>query len=220
MGRTGVSGAVLAGGLGLRMGRPKVELHVHGEPLLLRQLRLLAEAGVEERWVCLSAGQVPPGFLPGDTGILTDTRPGLGPLSGLERALQSATRPFVLVLAIDLPHLSADFLRTLLERCREGRGCVPRVRGRFEPLAAVYPASAWTAVNRRLDRDELSLQPLVTELVSQGALEVLDLSASQESLLLNWNRPGDFTGFPSGGLPNPDAGSIFEKTSPRSTGRF
>ncbi|MFO1458426.1 MAG: NTP transferase domain-containing protein [Verrucomicrobiota bacterium] len=199
MGRPGVSGAVLAGGLGLRMGCPKVDLYVQGEPLLLRQLRLLAEAGIDERWVCLAPGQDPPHFLPNDTGVLADRRPGLGPLAGLERVLQSASGSFVVVIAIDLPQLSADFLRTLLGRCAGLRGCVPRVRGLFEPLAAVYPASAWAAVNRRLERGELSLQPLVTELVSCGTMEVLDLSTAEESLLLNWNRPGDFAGGPSDG---------------------
>ena len=194
MGRTAISGAVFAGGLGLRMGRPKVELQVHGEPLLLRQLRLLAEAGVEERWVCLAAGQATPEFLPREIGVLADRRPGLGPLSGLERVLQAATHPAVLVLAIDLPQLSSDFLRTLVGRCSDARGCVPRVRGRFEPLAAVYPTSAWAEVHQRLERGELALQSLVGDLVSAGALEVFDVPAARDSLFLNWNRPEDFVG--------------------------
>lgn len=194
MGRAGFSGAVLAGGLGLRMGRPKVELQVDGEPLLLRQLRILAEAGVEDRWVCLATGQARPEFLSREIGVLADLRPGLGPLSGLERVLQAAAHPAVLVLAIDLPQLSSDILQTLLGRCSDVRGCVPRVRGRFEPLAAVYPTSAWKEVHQRLERDDLALQRLVGDLVTAGALEVFEVPADQDALFLNWNRPGDFVG--------------------------
>ena len=194
MGRSGISGAVLAGGLGLRMGRPKVELHVDGEPLLLRQLRLLAEAGIEERWVSLAPGQSVPEFLPREIGVLADLRPGLGPLSGLERVLKAVRQPAVLVLAIDLPQLTSDFLQTILGRCTDARGCVPRVRGRYEPLAAVFPTSARTEVSRRLERGQLALQSLVGDLVSDGTLEVLDVPESQNPLFLNWNRPGDFHG--------------------------
>ncbi|MBL9172273.1 MAG: molybdenum cofactor guanylyltransferase [Verrucomicrobiales bacterium] len=187
------SGVVLAGGFGRRMGRSKLDLTVRGEPLLLRQLRVLADAGVRERWVSLAQHQSPPDFLPRGIGILRDLRDEAGPISGLERALRAASEPRVVVLAVDLPAMSAGFLRELLDRCRNAKGCVPRIHGRFEPLAAVYPRSAWEVVARRLEHGERALQPLLGTLIGAGLMDGVDVTDAQQPLFVNWNRPSDFS---------------------------
>jgi hypothetical protein len=74
--------------------------------------------------------------------VLTDRFPGAGPLAGIEAALDASTSPLLLVLAVDMPGMSADVLQQLIGQCAKTTGVIPLVDGIIEPLAAVYPKSA------------------------------------------------------------------------------
>lgn len=189
-----LTGVILAGGKSSRMGRDKAALLVHGEPLLARQLRLLAELGIAERLVSLRAGTTPPVPLPADVRILPDTLADAGPLAGLERALAQASRPLVLVLAVDLPAMNPEFLHRLAGAATEGCGVVPLRGGLAEPLVAIYPQTALAEIQRRLQRRELALQPLVRAGLAAGWLRGLPVPAADEPLFANWNRPEDVVG--------------------------
>lgn len=176
------------------MGGPKSGLRVGDEPLVQRQLRILREAGVAECWLSLGAAPVP-----GDPGgpnvrVVHDERPGLGPLAGIVRLLASAGCPLVLVLAVDLPAMTPNYLQGLIAQCRPGRGVVPVRGGRFEPLAAIYPTLALSEAADRLVSDRLALQPFAAALVSRGFLRVVEVHDPEEPLFLNWNHPGDYPG--------------------------
>lgn len=194
MGVPELGGGVLAGGEARRMGRPKSGLLVGGEPLLRRQLRLLLDAGVVDRWVSIgSAGDVGMTLEPG-VRVVCDQRSGQGPLAGIEQGLAQARAQWVLIVAVDLPEMTAGFLRGLVARRLPGQGVVPRLAGRFEPLAAIYPQSALGEAVLRLDRGERSLQGFVGALVDLGQMRVLEVEPEQAGLFTNWNRPQDYPG--------------------------
>lgn len=187
-----MSGAVLAGGRGRRMGRPKSGLLVGNEPLLLRQLRILGEAGVGERIVSLEHGGEPDPAVGPDIRIVRDPSAGLGPLAGIAEVLRRAENPRVLVLAVDLPEMTAEYLRELLAACRSGKGIVPCMGGRFEPLVAVYPRSLRPEAADRVTRGDRSVQDFVAAAVNAGWLAIREVPRDQSILFTNWNRPGDF----------------------------
>jgi len=148
------SAVILAGGQSSRMGRDKAWLAVGGQSLLARQVRLLRDAGACEVFISGRAGA--------DYGalgcrVLTDRFPGAGPLAGIEVALDAASAPLLLVLAVDMPHMSADVLQQLVGQCTETTGVVPRLAGAIEPLAAVYPKAALSLVATLLS------QPVATD---------------------------------------------------------
>jgi len=186
-----LSGVILAGGKSSRMGRDKAVLLVHGEPLLVRQLRLLAELRIAERLVSLGAGTAPPVPLPEDVRVLPDIITDAGPLAGLERALAQAGRPLVLALAVDLPAMNPEFLRRLTGAATEGCGVVPLRGGLAEPLVAIYPRAGLAEIQRRLQRRELALQSLVRAGLADGWLRGLPVPVEDEPLFTNWNRPDD-----------------------------
>lgn len=190
MRRTGLGGAVLAGGRSTRMGRDKFRLEVAGETLLDRQLRLLAKVGVDERLVALAPGMVT--TLPDGVRIVTDREPGLGPLAGLEACLRAHSGEQLLVLAVDLPCLTVEFLRRLI-RAAADRGVVPWRNGSAEPLAAIFPRVALPDITSRLDRRELALQPLVQAGLTAGWLDLLPVAPEEASLFTNWNHPSDWS---------------------------
>jgi len=186
-----LSGAVIAGGAGRRMGRPKQGLRLGGETLLQHQLRILREAGTGTRWVSVGCHQdmaVPP---EPDVRCVRDAEPGLGPLSGVSAVLEALETPWALVLAVDLPAITADFLRELAARKGADRGVVPRVSGRFEPLAALYPKAMAPALRARLRRRDLTLQEMVRDGIASGHLTVFEVPRQDQPLFSNWNRPED-----------------------------
>ncbi len=203
-----VSGVVLMGGESSRMGRDKAALTVAGETLLARQLRLLGEAGCEERLVSVAALPDRPSLLD-DGGVISravisdqfsranqpqiigDRFPEAGPLAGLERALALAQHDLVLVLAVDLPAMTADFLRSLLGEAASEYGVVPVIDGRFEPLVAVYPRRAHAEAELRLGRGELALQAFVRAGLTAGWLRPRPVHPAEQRLFTNWNRPED-----------------------------
>ncbi len=188
-----VSGLVLAGGDGTRMGEDKALVEWGDEPLFRRQLSLLTAIGIGA--VGISRAGTQPAL---DAGVPTvlDALPGKGPLSGIVSGLGWASHPGengrpLLVLAVDMPLVERDFLRRLLAHAEPARGVAFRVNGRWEPLCAIYPPAALTRAQRLLEEGPSSPTGLVEELASQGMLTSLDLDADEGRVLKSWNVRGE-----------------------------
>ena len=180
---------LLAGGQSRRMGRDKALLALpDGRPLWRRQLDVLRELAPAELFI---SGFTRPGF-PADVPLLADELPGCGPLGGLAAALGATASPRLVVLAVDLPRMTAAFLRGLLAGCGTGQGVVPQAAdGFFEPLAAVYPREALTEARERLGRGEYALQPFVRALTAEGKVSARRIRQEETALFTNWNALED-----------------------------
>lgn len=182
------SAVLLAGGRSRRMGRDKARLECGGRTLIERQAALLRALAPAE---CFLAARAPDAYPDVGLPVLADAFPGQGPLAGIERALAVARQPLVLVLAVDLPRLTASRLRQLLAAGGETTGVVPRVAGRFEPLAAVYPKSAHALAAARLDAGQNRARAFAVACVERGWARPLDLPPEAANEFVNWNTPGD-----------------------------
>jgi molybdopterin-guanine dinucleotide biosynthesis protein A len=69
-----------------------------------------------------------------------DIFPGRGPLAAIHAALASSAHDLNLILAVDVPLLTAGFLTFIVERASAARALVtvPRSGGGYHPLCAVY----------------------------------------------------------------------------------
>lgn len=182
------SGVVLAGGRSTRMAKDKAFLELGGELLLARQIRLLREAGVAEVLISVRADR---GYFGFDAKVVYDACPGLGPLGGLVASLKAASHPMLLVLAVDMPAMTAEILQKLISYCPGDLGCVPIGSGRLQPLAALYPRQMLALASSHLERDERSLQSLVRAGVANGFLRLMEIDTSDATHFGNWNRPED-----------------------------
>jgi molybdopterin-guanine dinucleotide biosynthesis protein A len=99
----GLTGILLAGGSSSRFGSPKELVQFEGETLADRAWRLLEEV-CDER---LAVG----------SGGLSD--PGTGPVAAIAAGLRAATHELAVVIPVDMPLLTADALRLLVEACRD-----------------------------------------------------------------------------------------------------
>ncbi|MGF6777933.1 molybdenum cofactor guanylyltransferase MobA [Paraburkholderia sp. GAS334] len=113
-----ITGLVLAGGRGTRMGGLDKGLQrLHGEPLALHVLRRLA---LQTGPLLISANRHADRYAelgePFGATVIGDTLPDFpGPLAGLLAGLRAAKTEFVLSAPCDTPNLPADLARHLAE---------------------------------------------------------------------------------------------------------
>lgn len=173
------------------MGRDKAFLEFGDPPQALwqRQMALLAGLGAQQLLLSHHAGQT---FdrLPHGVEPVVDSHEGCGPLGGLVSCLRCTTHARLLVLAVDLPFVTREFLLDLLDQkvgvvLRDG-GC-----GRFEPVAAVYSTDCLGIAEEHLQRGDLAMQRVISDCIAAGHLVARTLAPSDLKMLRNLNCPAD-----------------------------
>jgi molybdenum cofactor guanylyltransferase len=185
-----ISAAILAGGRSSRMGRDKAFLPSppDGATLIARQAALLRSLGIDD---LLISGRAEVDYGLPEACVVLDAVPDAGPLAGLAALLNAARRPWVLVIAVDLPHLTSTYLGKILNAGNGCRGVVPHGPNGYEPLVALYPQSLLTEFESALAAGRRSLQPLIQTAVAAGNLQAIPIEADEHVLFTNWNTPTD-----------------------------
>ena len=196
------SAAILAGGHATRFGgRDKSALVVGGRSILLRQIEELSQIADDILIVGRShpihegPDGTPEAALPARLNGATlrhipDITSSCGPLGGLDAALAAARHQQVVVVACDMPFVTARFLAFLLSLAGEAEAIVPRTEDGYHPLCAVYTRECRPAVARRLAEGKLSMRGLLEDVrvrVVEGA--TLDACGDRARLLANVNSP-------------------------------
>ncbi len=183
-----ISAVLLAGGESRRMGKDKATLLFHGKPLWQIQLEVLRKLEPTEIFV---SARTDPVWRPADAQFVADDPPSRGPLSGLAAALARMRARHLLALAIDTPFVTDEYLKFLCSQIEPGRGVIPKIDDRFEPLAGIYPQEALTSVQRALTGTDFSLQTVASCLVAEGKLRVIVVTKDERKLFRNLNAPVD-----------------------------
>jgi molybdenum cofactor guanylyltransferase len=183
-----ISAALLAGGESRRMGKDKATLLFRGKPLWQIQLDLLQKLEPTEIFV---SARTDPAWRPPDVQFVADDSPSRGPLSGLAAALAQMHAKHLLTLAIDMPFMTEKYLRFLCGQIEPGRGVLPKIDNRAEPLAAIYPQQALANVQSALSGKDFSLQTVTGRLVAAGKLQMMPVTSQQRKLFLNLNELAD-----------------------------
>jgi molybdopterin-guanine dinucleotide biosynthesis protein A len=179
---------LLAGGESRRMGTDKTTFLFGGKPLWQVQLETLRRLRPAE--IFLSA-KSDPVWRPGDVKFIADIPPSRGPLSGLAASLAKVNTGHLLALAIDMPFMAENYLRSMCDAIEPGHGIVAKVDKRFEPLAAVYPREAEIDFRTALAGTDFSLQNLIPHLVTSGKLLQVSVTEQERGLFRNVNKLSD-----------------------------
>jgi molybdopterin-guanine dinucleotide biosynthesis protein A len=152
-GVVGVSAFILAGGRSSRMGSDKALLPFGNENLL--QLALSKAKAVSQKPVIVGERERYSSY--GD--VVEDRFPGCGPLGGIHAALCSTQADLNLVLSVDMPLMTADFLIWLAQLAVAGGelAFVPEVQGRRQPLCAVYRRTAQCVIELALKMGDFKI---------------------------------------------------------------
>lgn len=183
-----ISAVLLAGGESRRMGKDKATLPFRGKSLWQIQLNLLRK--LEPAEIFISA-RTDPAWRPRDVHFVADDSPSRGPLSGLAAALARMRAKHLLALAIDMPFMTEKYLRFLCSQIEPGRGVLPKIDNRAEPLAAIYPQEALANVQSALSGKDFSVQTVTGRLAAAGKLQVMPVLSQERKLFLNLNELAD-----------------------------
>ena len=183
-----ISAVLLAGGESRRMGKDKATLLFRSEPLWRIQLDLLRKLAPVK---ILISARNDPAWRPTDVSLVADAPPSRGPLSGISAAMGRKATTHLLTLAIDMPFMNEQYLRSLCLAIEPGRGVIPVMEDRAEPLAAIYPVEARADFAAALSGSDFSLQKLAKELLSKDRLRVVQVKKEEEALFRNLNEPRD-----------------------------
>jgi len=184
------SAAILAGGQARRLGGvEKSALAVGTSSILDRQLSLLRSLTPHILIVASDGSRAPAVDVP----VVLDRIPGAGSLGGLYTALMDAPTEQVLVIACDMPFLTAPFLMRLAARGVDVDVAVPRSAAGRHPLCASYARGVAGHVKARIDRGDLRVREALDGLdVRELGPDELAAFDPDGLLLLNVNTPDDY----------------------------
>jgi molybdopterin-guanine dinucleotide biosynthesis protein A len=184
------SAAILIGGRARRLdGRFKPWLPVGGQPIVMRQLDALARAGVEQtalvgRW---PVDERPP------RPVVADAVENAGPLSALYTALLIAPADRTVVLAGDMPLVTATLVDALFTMAPDEDAVVPRTPDGLHPLCGCYRRSAALRLKARLDAGKWSVREALQDLrVREIVPDELAALDPDGTMLMNVNTPADY----------------------------
>jgi molybdopterin-guanine dinucleotide biosynthesis protein A len=186
--RNDFSAVLLAGGESRRMGTDKATFLFRGEPLWQNQLELLRKLKPAEIFI---SAKTDPKWRPHDVTFVGDVPPSRGPLSGLAASVNRISTSHLMALAIDMPWMSSEYLEFLCAQMEPGRGVLPKLGDRAEPLAAIYPREAAFEIAKTLAGTDFSLQSLACHLVAVGRLRAIPVTQREEKFFRNINELAD-----------------------------
>jgi molybdopterin-guanine dinucleotide biosynthesis protein A len=197
------SAAILAGGRAARFaGRDKGLLLVGGRTIRDRQLTALAPIA-DDIMIVLAfdqarAAQETASRIPGaggapETRVIMDRVPACGPLGGIDAALTAARDDLVVVVACDMPFVTARLFSDLLALSHDVDAVVPQTARGYHPLCAVYARRCQRSVASRLAAGRLKVLDLLSDLrVRLVAPEELERLGHGGRVLANVNTPSDY----------------------------
>jgi molybdopterin-guanine dinucleotide biosynthesis protein A len=176
--------------MSLRMGTDKALLAMDGRTLAEHVAEAVREAAGS---VALIGDPARYGHL--GYRVVADNFSGSGPLAGIEAALRVSAAEWNLVAACDMPCVSVELFRLLLERAAgsEADCILPQgPSGRPEPLCAVYHRRCLPAVADALARGQRKVTAAL------GGLRVSAWVAPESVWFQNVNTPGEWAPYANG----------------------
>jgi molybdopterin-guanine dinucleotide biosynthesis protein A len=184
-----IAAAILAGGQARRMnGANKARLHIGGEAIVERQLRLL-RAVADPVFVVSNRVQ---DFAELGVDVVPDAIPDAGPLGGIYTALRHSPRARTLIVGCDLPFLTLPLLERLAMPS-EADVVIPRSARGYEPLCATWAAGCREVLRRRIAAGTLKAALALEDLrVEEIEAEVVASCDPHGLLFVNVNTPHDY----------------------------
>ena len=185
--RAPLAAAILTGGRASRMGGVrKATLAIGGTSVIERQLVALRQ--VADPVFLVTSAQAPS---EGGLAIVRDAFPDHGALGGIYTAIAASPRERTIVVACDMPFLSAALLEHMAGI--DADLVIPRTERGYEPLCAIYSRACAESIRERLTRGALEASRLPEGVrVAEVSPETLAAYDPDGLLFVNVNTPHDY----------------------------
>lgn len=186
-------GIILSGGKSSRMGTNKALLKINELPNIARVKNEL-EHLVEE--IILVSNDVETyRFL--ELNTVCDDYPGQGPLAGIHAGLKHSSYDLNLVVACDMPFVSAKLGQMLLALTvtEEYDAVIPIINGKQQPLFAVYRKGIFPKIEKCIREGNLRIKQLLKELHVLYVTEQELVTCTEDELeriFFNMNHPEEY----------------------------
>lgn len=142
-----LAAAILAGGQASRLGgRAKALLPLGGARIIDHQLAALGRVA-DDLFIVANEPELYAEFgLP----VVADRLAGAGAIAGLHAALVTSRAPRALVIACDLPFVTAAFARALADAGSQADVALPRTADGLHPLCACWARAAAPVLERQV----------------------------------------------------------------------
>jgi molybdopterin-guanine dinucleotide biosynthesis protein A len=184
-----VTAFILAGGKSTRMGSDKAVLNWDSSNLLARAMETARSVTPDLKIV--GSREKFASFAP----VVEDIFPGRGPLAGIHAALIGSSADLNLMLAVDMPFVTGEFLQYLIGQARSADdviAAVPRSGGRLQPLCAIYRRSFAVHAEESLKAGRNKINSLFdsipTHVIEENEIQAAGFSST---IFRNVNTPED-----------------------------
>ncbi len=184
------SSVILAGGENSRMPVLKAFIEVNGQRIIERNLDVLQQLFSEVSIVTNQPGLYTYLDLP-MLGDVYDTR---GPMTGIVTALLNVSNPWVFVSACDMPYINKSVINYMTSQRKGVDAVVPLVKGKSEPLFALYSKQILPSMEKALLGGRKSLRDFLkskrVKYITSAEVKKFDAGALS---FINLNTPRDIS---------------------------
>ncbi len=151
-----ICGGILAGGKSSRMGTEKGLQTFKGKSLILYSIETLkpfcSEFLISSNNIAYHQFKFP---------LVKDVVPDCGPLGGLLSLLRKMSKEYLFVLACDMPFVTSETIKLLLEGIDTTECIVPKTEDKIEPLCAIYSRSLISKIEKQIATGDYSMHTLI-----------------------------------------------------------
>ncbi|MGM8215387.1 molybdenum cofactor guanylyltransferase [Bacillaceae bacterium W0354] len=184
---TEIIGIIVGGGQSKRFGSPKAFAKLNDLPFYHYSLKALTPFC--DKILIATSEELKDSFKQTEQikVIIDDPQfKGQGPLVGILSAMRQYESSWYLVLPVDVPFIESEIIEQLLQHLTpDVQAIIPIVRGREQPLIAIYHHSVKEIIAEQLRQGEFALKTLMEK------IEITFVHFEQEEPFRNINRKSD-----------------------------
>lgn len=151
-----ICGGILAGGKSSRMGTDKGLQAFNGKSLVVYSIETLkpfcSEFLISSNNISYHQFKFP---------LVKDVIPDCGPLGGLLSLLKKTGKEYLFVLACDMPYVTSETIKSLLEGIGTTECVVPKIGDKIEPLCAIYSKALIPKIEKQIATGDYSMHTLI-----------------------------------------------------------
>lgn len=185
------TGIILAGGKSSRMGTNKALLEINGKTVIENVVRELHR--VVNNIIIVTNSFDEYEFL--NLPMVKDKWVGMGPLAGIEAGLRASHTEKNLLVACDMPFISAKLGSILLQELNEYQAVVPEISGQLHPLFAAYRKEVQKEAQKSLELEQLRIRGIFrnihVKIMDDTELKKCGFQV-KETDIFNMNHPSEY----------------------------
>ncbi|MBN2175805.1 MAG: molybdenum cofactor guanylyltransferase [Bacteroidales bacterium] len=181
-----ITGIILCGGKSSRMGKDKGLCLLNNEPLVKYVIRILKIA-----CDALLIGTNDNNYETFGIPVVPDHFKGIGPIGGIYSCLQASSTDRNIVLSCDMPLITVELVRFIIEQPGNPDAIVPLFEGLPEPLCALYHKRTIPKIKYSIEKGDYKIQDVLNLLNTRYVVIDSELTWSHKDLFYNINSADD-----------------------------